>query len=230
MSAIRLHLITAVVLTTILAFTGRAKAGTVVRDASADTFVTNSGNLANSVPDTQLLIGNSARSSGGFFSSAFILVQWDLTAFAGQTVVGDGTFALDVTSGNPFEAPTISAYETLAPWDQFVFSNQNGYGPSVDASVATSRSVDGGTPGYQSWALGRDVIQSWIDSPSTNHGLFLALEGETFFTFQSMESGFAPRLRFEIGAAAVPEPSSVVMLGLGALGLVGLSRRRRRAA
>jgi hypothetical protein len=66
------------------------------------------------------------------------------------------------------------------------------------------------------------LIQSWIDSPGTNHGILLHMVNGSDVNFDSSElGGIQPSLTFTV----VPEPSAA-LLAFGSAAL--LMRRRRR--
>ena len=70
-----------------------------------------------------------------------------------------------------------------------------------------------------------DVTESllaWQADPSANHGWVFLPVGADGWDFESAEGGFAPLLTVNI----VPEPSSLILLAVGALGLLAYRRRR----
>jgi hypothetical protein len=86
-----------------------------------------------------------------------------------------------------------------------------------------------GTP--FSMLLAADV-QYWLDNPSQNHGWLIKAEDEIsawstkqFMVPESLIDDY-PRLAVTYTMEVVPEPSTVVLAGLGALALVPLLRRR----
>ena len=82
--------------------------------------------------------------------------------------------------------------------------------------------------------LGLPVEFSTSDMDSIEHGYFdipSLLQGDDFAIRVLYFNDFAPANLVNYGVAwiAVPEPGTVVLMGLGALGLIGVRRRRRRA-
>jgi choice-of-anchor C domain-containing protein len=143
----------------------------------------------------------------------------------------DGNRSVDLSS---FSAGSVSqvlattigtTYEIL-----FDMSGNSGGGPavktllvSVDTAVPTTGTYTYDTTGHPSGT-------QWL----TNSFNFTATSTSTTLTFSSQEFNFwGPALdnvRGDAISTAIPEPSSVALLGLGGLGMIGWFRRRNRVA
>jgi len=202
--------------------------------ATGDVFLENGS--ANQGGDSTLKVNPS-------FGVLTSLIQFDLTAFAGQTVTGPGTLTLTVHGGpGNIEGGTIALHAMLIPWSEFIvtFANLGGT-PGAQAGVdfdslilATfGGSVGSGNP-QVNFTVPASVIQGWINNSSSNFGFILEPNTATQinFDFLSREGGAAPTLTFESVAAppsGVPEPSTawLAICGFGTFAAVLVKRSSR---
>jgi hypothetical protein len=167
-------------------------------------------------------------SGGGVGSSSFSTAQG----------VTDGSFSLDLTyPGNPtYGTPLFSSYNSS--WTSILANN-----PSVSLDVYTP-------PASFSYYL---QVQLWVNNADTGYfqdGSYFGttIGSETTITFPTLPSALVATLAassnptqigFQIGGGGagdvfldnlrvqeVPEPGTLALLGLGALGLLGLRGRR----
>jgi hypothetical protein len=162
--------------------------------------------------------------------ACFPLIRFDLSAYAGQTVQGPATLSMYV-QGTDFGIPYIrqeSVHRVLVAWSGDTVSfNSFGASPGVQEGNDIGAALDtieieypGAGDRYVTWTLSAALLQEWIDSPSSNHGLLLFNHSAGDLQFGSTESAHAPLL-----TVAVPEPDAFGVIGLAALGLTGLRRR-----
>ena len=159
------------------------------------------------------------------------LIQFDLAAFAGQTVIGDATLRLYAEAPFGFAAPrTVFIDPILHSWDATT-ATYNSFGPTpgvqfgedVGGSItAISIGGPGVGPQYFSWTIPGSVLQAWIDSPALNHGILVNNTGSNLrdLVISSSESAAPPELVF-----TVPEPNPALFSRFGAMILLAFGRR-----
>ncbi len=156
------------------------------------------------------------------------LVRFDLSSLSGQTVQGPVTFSMYVqgTAFNTLVADRdIDVRDISGAWNEATVTANNA--TLVPGAVVATQSIHyltSADDGYVSWTLSATYVQSWIDTPSLNYGLYIQnVSGGPFndLQFGSRESANPPQLTIN----AIPAPGSAAMLGLAACGVA----RRRRA-
>jgi len=167
------------------------------------------------------------------------LIQFDLSAFVGQTVTGPGTFTVSVHGGpGPIAAGSIALHRMLIPWNEGTATFANlGVTPGAQAGVdfeASILSTFGGSVGSGNppvnFTVDASVIQSWIDNPGTNFGFILEPNTVTSigFDFLSREGGAAPTLTFNsvFTSSNAPEPATA-WFAISGLGMILVRRLRQ---
>ena len=165
------------------------------------------------------------------------LIQFDLSAFAGQTVTGDGTLTLIGHAQGSIEGGEIALHRMLHAWSEFsaTFDNLGGIGGAqagedfdpIILSTLTGAVLTGQPVNFT--VLG-SVIQAWIDNPATNFGFILEPNTATAVgtDFLSREGGGAPTLTFTSVAAPTGAPEPVTAwLAICGLGMMAIRRLRR---
>ena len=180
-----------------------AVAATLTVSASADTFVTNHSSLGGASSthgsDTTLYeIG-----SPGFQATPLLL--FNLSAYAGQNVIGNATLQLYVmNAGYSPATQSISVCNELNTWTPATTNWNNFPGPfGTTGSTLDTETVtyDGGAnpARYVSWTIPGSTLQSWINNPTANNGLVLVSQTTPFFqdlSFSSIYGSNAPLLSF----------------------------------
>ena len=230
----------------------KCSAAPITLEASGDTFINDNNGLGgpNVVQDSNpLLVAAPFYSAPSNNLDSYPLMQFDLTAYSGQTVVGDATLSLflmaPTTSSHWFSTPReLQVGEILTPsWDPATVTLNNF--PANTGSNSALWDVNYGGIQYVTLQSGSDlnkyvdlvvpgsVIQNWIDNPADNGGLIVrsAYARPGFFfdlLFASLENSVdsPPLLSFEM-LAAVPETSSLALALLGMVGTGFIARRKR---
>lgn len=181
--------------------------------ASADTYITVHPSLdgptsTHGADPTLYEIGADSCSEGD--CDAFPLIKFDLSGFAGQTVIGPASLSLNVvaTFSSSTVSQTIEAYQVLVPWKPLTVSwDSFGPGPicgtNVECTPLSKVTVTVG-PGstVRFTNLPAALVQQWINHPATNYGLLLqstTLETDEDIQFASTRNTTAagPKLSFQ---------------------------------
>src|SRR5262249_8401670 len=166
------------------------------------------------------------------------LIQFDLSAFAGQTVTGDGTLTIIGNTPGSIGGGSIALHRMLHAWSEGTATFAN-LGPTAGAQAGEdfdplilstlTGAVGSGQP--VSFTVLASVIQDWIDNPGTNFGFILEPKPATSVgtDFLSREGGAPPTLTFPSVASpsGAPEPVAA-WLAICGLGTIALQRLRRR--
>ena len=201
----------------------------------ADTYITEHASLggsdSNHAGDALLY---SIRGTGSFVS--FPLIRFDLTSLAGMIVTGPATLQLFTDTGFPQDSPRLeSVHQILINYNAstVTFNNFSPLGPGVhfDSDVGAALDtqsfiLNSANPARDiTWIISAAVLQQWIDDPASNNGLLMnnQITANAFdVTFNSVENSNSPILSFQ--TQAVPEPSTLAMLALGAIRLLAYLR------
>jgi len=206
--------------------------GVIVVGAAADTYITEHPNLGG--PSSVHGGDPTLFEIGSSIFKSYPLIRFDLSAFAGQSVIGFASLRLNVVG--TWQVPvsqTIDVLPVLVPWNESTVSwNSFGSGPICGTNVScvsldtVSVTVSSGSVVTFS-NLPSALLQQWIDNPAANYGLFLlstTLIDHEDITFASRESTIAsgPELTFQ----TTPEPSTLLLMGSGFAGLAAMLRRK----
>ena len=157
----------------------RAFGDLVTLDAAADTFIADHVGLGNA--DSNYNDRHDMWCITDIPSvTAYPMVLFDLTPYAGQTVLGDATFQAYLYNGFLQDQPRdVQAGEITKSWTpaDVTFSSFDlasggvDWIPSAVTSVSWSQSQQ--TAHYVTWTIPEEIVQGWIDSPSANYGIVL---------------------------------------------------------
>ncbi|MBN1808021.1 MAG: PKD domain-containing protein [Planctomycetes bacterium] len=115
--------------------------------------------------------------------SARIAIRFDLSSIPAGSTVTD--VELQLYGWNIYEAGTTNMYETTADWDEAVAAwrdrtaaadwaaDGGDFSATLLSSLTTAGNEDNSWLVWGSTANFVSVVQGWIDSPSTNHGVML---------------------------------------------------------
>jgi hypothetical protein len=208
-----------------------ARRGIIQFDVAGSTIPTNA-----TITSVQLLLdfqqsagsggGTGGGGGGGLTPPANITIGlYDASKDWGEGVAGKNS-----TSGSGSSAAaTGDATWSSNHFGQSTWTNLGGDFSSTASATLTEASAS--LPTTFTWGSTSQMVadvQSWLTSPSTNHGWFLVnsdeTDAQTFISFWSREtsgSGTAPQLQI----AFTPEPSTI----FAAAGLITLFNRRHRS-
>ncbi len=169
------------------------------------------------------------------------LMQFDLGGIPSGEQIESAILSLSVNenygNGNPTNL-NMDIHAVLAPWlETQVTWNSAATGTpwaapggDFDPFVYSTSTADAPSFAKISWDV-TDLVREWYSGSLDNFGLLLqSVTGNgLIFDSQQIASDTKPILTVTHVEAIVPEPGSVVLMGVGLLSLVGLIRRQRRA-
>jgi PEP-CTERM motif len=175
------------------------------------------GSIITSVTLT-LNVTTTATSSASGFELHPLLVNWGEGNKTGQTGAAASTG----------EATWNARFASVTLW-----GTPGGQSGADYAATSSASTAIGGLGSYSfssTAALVLDV-QNWLDNPSNDFGWMLLAQDESILNtakrFASREDGLSRGPVLSIDFTPVPEPSTLGLFGLGAMGLVWFSRRKR---
>lgn len=151
------------------------------------------------------------------------LTDGDLNTFTHANTPGGGTFFYDIDLGDdPLNINSIyvrnrndgSAPDRLSEYTVSVHLDDNGtIGPEVWSATVRADGSNSGVGGV-------DVLTAGLDPGGTFYGQWIRIAGPS-------DIAYSPQIAEVQVFATIPEPSTVVLLGLGGLAMLGLGFRRR---
>jgi acid phosphatase type 7 len=165
--------------------------------------------------------GLGADGDTGAGSDQYVLIKWDLSSITPGTNVSSTSVKLNITNPSPY---TYEAYrlkkawaETAATWNLYATGKAwevAGANGTLDRDAKIVGAITPSATGDQTFSLSANLVQGWVDNPSSNHGIILAdtanHDGMSFRSREWTTSSQRPRLNVDLGPDTDP-----VLVGAG---------------
>ena len=145
---------------------------------------------------------------------------------------GEGTGGIQSAGGGAGVSPDVGD----ATWNQRISGSNSWTNPGGDFGIVSGTTTVG--PNNQLYTFSSQSglvtdVQNWLSNPTSNNGWLLRLADEVTIAnargFGSRESPSSVMPTLTINFTAVPEPSSLALLGVSAFVASSLRSRRRRS-
>lgn len=140
------------------------------------------------------------------------VLSFDLSGLSKTVNISSAVLKLTVYADSSNGTGRLKVYVTTSSWTEtgVTWNTQ----PSKDATVQSTYDIGNGFTGQISVTIPASVVQAWINSPSTNYGLFLRItettsdnENDKHFKFRSREyATSSDRPQLDITYTQAPPP------------------------
>lgn len=164
--------------------------------------------------------GNNLRSIG--------LLRFDLSSIDAGSQVNSAV--LDLYHETNFNmGQTYSIFRVTEDWDENTVTFNTA--PSFDPTAVSSLTISDYNEGlFRSWDI-TSLVDGWVNGAYENYGLWIEeipVQGSATAYFASSDyRGASTDPRLTVDHNPVPVPASIILLGFGLLGLVGVKRGKK---
>jgi hypothetical protein len=226
-------LMTAVLLIATLFATGFwiEKAGATTLTSSQDAMITDGGIYAeedhSDLRDTNCGAWDTITVNWLYGFQNYGLVQFDLSGISGVSAIQAQLDLYHLYNSVP--GASFALYRVTSPWNESTVTWNSA--PSIDTSPVSVLNIsDSDAEIWRHWDV-TDLVQGWLDGTYENFGLMLArldtLNPVAYFASKEHGIDYAPTLSIDQDQAAVPEPSTFILLGTGLVGICFLRRKMK---
>lgn len=152
------------------------------------------------------------------------LVEFDLSSIMGA-IINNATLGIHHAS-NAVPGASFGIYRITQSWTESVVT-WNARPTTVASPDSILNIADSAAFVWRYWDI-TSLAQSWTSGANSNYGMMLSRIDQAnpvaYFTSSDSTDLYAPKLTIDYSESVVPEPASMVLVGLG---LIGFLKRRK---